>query len=118
MKTLGIVLAALVAVTFAVSHYLNADEPRGQMRSKLVDLHVERAEAAVAFGASHPAVKKLDAEIANLEARIGSQRKPVDEMTDAELRQAVQNLLKRVQRLEHDVSELKERKPKMELLGR
>ena len=88
--------------------------------SNLIKLRVERSKYAAEFGERHPTVKVLDAKIdAVIKFRrlhLPAAKRDVTKMDDAEFRITVLQLLSRVERLEREIAELKERRPKTELI--
>ncbi len=98
----------------------------------LLKLQAERQRYAIVYGAEHPKVHELDAEIELVKKFIAQSvnataKRPSDQagandpldvqkLNPGELRDLVQTLLRRVQALEAEVTTLKQRLPRTELL--
>lgn len=93
-------------------------------KMEILTLKVERLQAASDFGENHPIVKMLDKQIELLlrdtstvtAAQPMQDHPPIDTGND-ELFGVVKQLLRRVERLEKEVAELKGREPRIELLA-
>ena len=126
MKRFIVAICLIVPLMVVGTRISIGEESGSSVYRAFLDNQTERQRQALVFGENHPIVKALDARIALLKkemqaGKAGQLKTPsqvnVDAMSDAELRKLIGTLVDRVETLEEEVSELKERRPRVELLG-
>ena len=126
-KAVPLVLLVILAFTLTRS---GGEENGDAAYRQLLDLMMERQKLTVVFGDGHPKVKELDTKIKlqkeALENRVPG-RQPSTKITpspipdlksidDAQLKQILLDLYKRVAVLEEEVRDLRSAKPRIDLL--
>lgn len=120
MKELfSIVLAAAILICLINVGNSN-DAGKDETRIQLKAMEIKREEMRQSYGPNHPSVKQINHQIQLLKKHVGIAtdiQKDVQELNDNDLRKLVGHLAVRIQKLEREVEQLKERKPKVELLS-
>ena len=118
MKNLLHFVVASTILVFLINVGSSNDKATDDTKTQLELLELKRAQMVQNYGDRHPSVMQINKQIQILKTNRAAKldvEKEIQEMSDEDLRRLLARLVKRIDKLEQEVDQLKNRKPKVEL---